>query len=236
MKFPYSIKSCNKLDKTIQVLCPFIEKQINTQHKSSWSEFDLRRELVACILGSQVRYETALKALLLLEQADLLNDDHWAGSAETFEDEVFNVLSGQTLSSNEKWCYRFPKVRSKQISKTRDRISDRSLSDRISEFRNPKKLRAILVNEIPGLGPKQASMFLRNIGISYDLAILDTHVLNYMDLKNLLSLKKVKVNTIKNYEQSEKIVNKYAKKIGYPVGFMDWALWATMRAAKELAL
>ncbi len=234
MKFPYSIKSCEKLDKTIQVLCPFIEKQINTQYKSSWSEFDLRRELVACILGSQVRYETALKALLLLEKAKLLNDDHWTGPNDTFEAEVFNVLSGGTLNFNEKWCYRFPKIRSKQISKTRDKISERSISERIYDFKNPKKLREVLVFEISGLGPKQASMFLRNIGISYDLAILDTHVLNYMDLKNLLCLKKAKVNTIKNYEKSEKIVNKYAKEIGYPVGFMDWALWATMRAAREL--
>lgn len=231
-----SLNLCKKLERTIRGLCPVIEQRINAKNNFPWTEFDLRKELVACILGSQVRHEMATIALELLEQAQLLDEAFWTGPCNTFESDVFSVLSGQTHTFERKWSYRFPAVRSQQIAKTRDAVVKKSLSDRLSEIADPKKLREQLVKEIAGLGPKQASMFLRNIGRCYDLAILDTHVLKFMDLKSLLCLKKAKINTVKNYETTEKIVVSYAKKLGYPVGYMDWALWITMRAARELGI
>jgi N-glycosylase/DNA lyase len=122
------------------------------------------------------------------------------------------------------------------LAKTRNAIAEQSLSERLSKSFDPKKLRKELVKDISGLGPKQASMFLRNIGRCYDLAILDTHVLRFMDVRNLLCLKKTKINTLKSYERTEKIVVNYANELGYPAGYMDWAIWATMRAARELGI
>ncbi len=225
-----------RLERTVRGLCPLIEQQVNAKNSLSWTEYELRRELVVCILGSQVRHEMATTALERLEQAQLLHDDWWSGSRDTFESKVFDVLSGRTLHFQEKWCYRFPKARSQQLAKARDAIAEKSLSERLSKFSDPKRVRKELVKDISGLGPKQASMFLRNIGRCYDLAILDTHVLRFMDVKNLLCLNKTKINTVKAYERAERIAVNYAKELGYPVGYMDWAIWATMRAAKELGI
>lgn len=236
MKTSISVRVCNRLERTVRRLCPLIEQQVDAKSSSPWTGYDLRRELVACILGSQVRHEMATTALERLEEAQLLNDTWWTGSRDTFESNVFDVLSGRTPHFKRKWCYRFPKARSQQLAKARDAIAEQSLSERLSKFSDPKRVRKELVKDISGLGPKQASMFLRNIGRCYDLAILDTHVLRFMDVKNLLCLKKTKINTVKAYERTEKIVVNYANELGYPAGYMDWAIWITMRAARELGI
>ena len=236
MRTLISVQVCKRLESAVRGLCPLIEQRVNAKNSLSWTEHELRRELVVCILGSQVRQEMATTALERLEQAKLLHDTWWSGSRDTFEYQVFDVLSGRTLHYQGKWCYRFPKVRSQQLAKARDAIADQPLSKRLSKCSDPKKLRKQLVKDISGLGPKQASMFLRNIGRCYDLAILDTHVLRFMDVKNLLCLKKTKINTVNAYERTERIVVNYAKELGYPVGYMDWAIWATMRAARELGI
>jgi N-glycosylase/DNA lyase len=79
-------------------------------------------------------------------------------------------------------------------------------------------------------------MFLRNIGMSYDLAILDTHVLRFMDMQDILPMNQARVGTLSGYEKAERVVVDYADILGYPVGYLDWAIWATMKAARELGL
>ena len=222
------------LERTICKLCSIIEKQVLMEGDCDWSEKDLRKELVACILGSQVRFEMATEALKYLENDSLLDDCWWKGGKLNFEEKVFNVLSGKKISFHKKWCYRFPKAKSIQISKARDAVAVRPLLDRIKESSDPIKLRKSLVRDISGIGPKQASMYLRNVGVSYDLAILDTHVLSYFDIKRLINHKETKINTIKAYENTEKIVMKYANEMGYPTGYVDLAIWATIKAANEI--
>jgi len=79
-------------------------------------------------------------------------------------------------------------------------------------------------------------MFLRNIGMSYDLAILDTHVLGFMSLQDGLQVNVTHVRTLPSYERTERILVRYADTVGFPVGYLDWAIWATMKAARELRL
>ena len=79
-------------------------------------------------------------------------------------------------------------------------------------------------------------MFLRNIGRSYDLAILDSHVLRFMDIQDILPMTQARIGTVAGYERAERTVVDYAVTLGYPVGYLDWAIWATMKAARELGL
>lgn len=223
-----------RFDITIRKLCSFIEKNIFTDFVPS--EYYLRRELVACILGSQVRYEMALSALKRIENSGLLDDKWWYCISDNFESKVFDLLSGNTLLDPDKFCYRFPKIRAHQLTKARNTLAGQSLSQWLCITSDPKCMRQKLVINISGLGPKQASMFLRNIGKSYDLAILDTHVIRFMNMKNLLHTKPVNIGTLSSYERVEKIFVDYADTLGCPVGYLDLAIWATMRAAKELGL
>jgi N-glycosylase/DNA lyase len=78
-------------------------------------------------------------------------------------------------------------------------------------------------------------MFLRNANGSYDLAILDRHVLRYMEAMNLGSKTNSNVTSISQYERVEMQLRKHADSLGYPVGLLDWAIWIVMRSASRIA-
>ena len=82
-----------------------------------------------------------------------------------------------------------------------------------------------------GFGPKQASMFLRNIGCTYDLAILDRHVLRYMVMQGLISPLRTDSISLTQYESIEFAMENYAILLGYSIGYVDLAIWIAMRAA-----
>ena len=234
----YQHPSCirHRLDRTIRALCPLIEDQIKSREAKSWSEYELRKELVGCILGSQVRHEMAVAAVENLEETGLLDDSCWNIREQDFSTEVFNVLSGQRNDLRRSNRYRFPRSRATQLSQARDALAEAPLDTRLASGQAPRTLRNKLVADIPGLGPKQASMFLRNIGRSYDLAILDSHVLRFMDIQDILPMTQARIGTVAGYERAERTVVDYAVTLGYPVGYLDWAIWATMKAARELGL
>jgi N-glycosylase/DNA lyase len=236
MKLTSTAQTSKNLNRSVRALCPLIEDQIKAKSDSAWTEYALRREMVSCILGSQVKYEMATFALERLEESGLLDDHWWKNTDETFEFLVFDALNDSSPQCKGNGRYRFPKTRANQLAKARDAVAKKSIFERLSETSCPKRMRHRLVSDISGLGPKQASMFLRNTGRSYDLAILDTHVLRFMDMQNRLCLKKTTIGTIPSYERAERIVVDFADELGYPVGYLDLAIWATMRAARELGL
>lgn len=224
------ISNPEQLENTVQVLCKIVEKKQYLHYDTS--EYSLRRELVACILSSQVKYEMAKAALSRIEGAGLLTDKWWCDNNNQFESRIVEELSGSNLGAYR--SYRFPRSRASQLAKARDAIVARTLTERVYCGNKPLIIRRHLIADIAGMGPKQASMFLRNSGISYDLAILDTHVLHYLYIKKILSLEQLKVSTLSTYEKVESIVIQYAESLGCLVGHLDLAIWATMRAAKEL--
>ena len=227
----------HQIDRTIRVLFPIIEERIRSNKVRCWREYDLRKELVGCILGSQVRYEMAVAATANLISAGLLDDVCWISlEDEDFEYRILDVLTGKIDGLPYNGSYRFPKARSKQLAQVRNALARVPLTIRLECSKVSKHLRKGLVNDIPGLGPKQASMFLRNIGRSYDLAILDTHVLRFMDMQELLPIGQASIGTIRGYEKAEEIAIDYAKLNGHPAGYLDLAIWATMKAAREMGL
>lgn len=226
-----------RINSAIRILCPIIDERIKARAGIEWCEEELRKELVACILGSQVRHEMSVAAMRNLEFAGLLDDDRWATElGEDFSSRVYAVLAGQWPDLPCRGRYRFPKARADQVARARDELARLPLEARLNSTQDTKQLRQQLVSDISGLGPKQASMFLRNIGRSYDLAILDTHVLRFLDMQEALPDTRVRLGTVAGYETVEGAVVNYADSLGYPAGYLDWAIWATMKAASELAL
>src|SRR5256885_1237436 len=63
-----------------------------------------------------------------------------------------------------------------QTKKGQIKIKEKLLS------KDRKELREFLVDNVKGLGMKEASHFMRNIGIGKDLAILDRHILKNLKL------------------------------------------------------
>lgn len=222
------------LERTVRALCPVVSRRIASLRSQMRSEHALRRELVGCILGSQVRQEAAIQATSNLADAGLLSDYWWRSRRRDFEANVLSVLSGRHRSLRTPVRYRFPKARSRQLRETRDTLLSMPLAARLSAQVEPRELRKNLIAELSGLGPKQASMFLRNTGITFELAILDTHVLKFIVMQRLAMQGSIGVHSIRAYERTELILIRYAESVGYPPGCLDIAIWATMRAATEL--
>jgi N-glycosylase/DNA lyase len=107
--------------------------------------------------------------------------------------------------------------------------SDRTIRGLIHEADGAHEARRILVGEVPGLGPKQASLFLRNIGFTLDLAILDCHVLRYMAWQGTPELAEPP-RSVKRYEHLEDLLRADADRHGVALGELDRAIWLVMRA------
>lgn len=82
-----------------------------------------------------------------------------------------------------------------------------------------------LVDNVKGLGLKEASHFLRNIGLGQDIAILDTHILK--NLKKFNILKKIPLSLSKKaYLDTEIRMKEFSKDINIPIDALDLLFWS----------
>lgn len=221
----------SQIEKAIKSLCPEIWGNIVSQKQLALTEEYLWEELVNCILSSQVKYELSFAVTQRLKEKGLLGFDI---GEDMLEQELASFLSLPIELSGRLTKYRFPNIKAKQIATARKNIYGEggSLRAALNEISDPADIREFLVESVPGVGMKQASMYLRNVRNSYDLAIIDTHVLNYMRM-NDLTLKKSNSISKTQYLTKESTLVKYSSKFGYPVGCVDYAIWIVMRVARK---
>ena len=79
-----------------------------------------------------------------------------------------------------------------------------------------------LVENIKGLGFKEASHFLRNIGFE-DVAIIDFHIIDLLVREGLI--KKPKSLTKKRYLEIEQVLDEIAKRLDINLAELDLYLW-----------
>jgi len=80
------------------------------------------------------------------------------------------------------------------------------------------------VANVLGLGYKEASHFLRNIGLGEDLAILDRHILKNLALLGVID-KVPESPTKRLYIEIEKQMTAFSSQAGIPMGQLDLLLW-----------
>ncbi len=85
-----------------------------------------------------------------------------------------------------------------------------------------KEMRDWLFENIKGLGMKESSHFLRNIGYK-DVAIIDFHIVDLMVEEKLI--KKPKTITPKRYLEIEFILENLGKKVNLNLAELDLYLW-----------
>lgn len=116
--------------------------------------------------------------------------------------------------------YRYPNTRAKYIAEARKYAY--SLRDILRSFKNEKELRDWLVNNIKGIGYKEASHFLRNIGYS-NFAIIDFHIIDVLVKHNIIE--EPKTLTKNKYLEIEEVLRKIAKKATLNLAELDLYLW-----------
>lgn len=136
--------------------------------------------------------------------------------------EGFVSLSPENLALRLKALgHRFPNTRARYISEARKYLY--SLNGVISDLSSDEEgLRMWLSDNIKGLGLKESSHFLRNIGFE-NFAIVDFHIADFLSDNGLIV--KPKTITKRAYLDIESVLRSIGKKVGLNMAELDLYLW-----------
>lgn len=188
-----------------------IEARIQSFRKlwAKGSEREIFTELVFCLLTPQTKARQGEKAIELLTRKNLI----FNGDAKELAHHL-NIV-------------RFRNKKAEYIIEARKKFilnGKPALKKTLRNCINPFAMREYLAREVKGLGWKEASHFLRNIGLGRDLAILDRHI-----LKNLMRagcIESVPTNlTRESYLATEEKMRQLAKVLNMPFEHLDFVLW-----------
>jgi len=220
-----------RLREAVEAISPDIKARADVGPRDH-EERSLWWELSCCLLSSQVPFDLAVAAADRIDTEGLL----WTqtGCAASFANDIEALLRYPFEVDGRMRHYRFPTSRGRQLAETHSRVTScfGSLGGLLSRYADANDARQWLVAHSPGIGPKQASMFLRNIGHSYDLAVLDRHVATYMSALGIEMPGRI-ASGLTGYMRREQALRSHAKDLGLSVGLMDWAIWIVMRVAKN---
>ena len=127
--------------------------------------------------------------------------------------------------------HRFHNNKTKFIIEARGHIDIKPKILELVKEEGEKGAREWLVKNIKGIGYKEASHFLRNVGFK-NLAILDRHILNLM-VENGMIKEKPKSLSIKIYLEMEEKFIALAAKLKMPPAELDLFMWY-MKAGEVL--
>lgn len=119
--------------------------------------------------------------------------------------------------------HRFHNNKAKYITQARCHVDIKQKIKSIVKKEDEAEAREWIVKNIKGLGYKESSHFLRNIGYK-NLAILDRHILNVMHNHKLLKQKPKTLNK-KNYLEIESDFLNLAKKLNMSAAELDLYMW-----------
>ena len=151
----------------------------------------------------------------------LMTANFSAKRAIAIQDEIgdgfFTLPENELAERLRKAGHRYPNARARYITEARKHIS------RLNSLpESGHRAREWLVENIKGLGYKEASHFLRNIGYK-NLAIVDFHIADVLERYSLA--KRPRTMTPKKYMEMEHILGEVAARLGMSPGELDLYLW-----------
>jgi N-glycosylase/DNA lyase len=117
---------------------------------------------------------------------------------------------------------RFHNTKAKRIAEARAAFD--AIGGRLAATSDARELRTWLVGNVKGLGWKEASHFLRNIG-RRNLAILDRHILKNLKYHGALASIPGTL-TPKRYVTIERHFDRFARTMGIPMDELDLLFWS----------
>lgn len=121
---------------------------------------------------------------------------------------------------------RFYKNKSGYLNEMKSKCDgiNKELEDLKIEKKKSADVREYLVKNVKGLGLKEASHFLRNIGYR-DLAILDRHIMKNLVKLNVINEVPSTLTPKRYYEIEEKFI-KFSKTVKIPIDELDLLFWS----------
>jgi len=164
-------------------------------------------ELVYCLLTPQSSAAHAEQVVAKLRDAGFHNN---------------SIIPEPFLRQKE--CYiRFHRTKSRHLIMMKGQFN--VLAQKLSGSDSAFELREWLVKYVVGLGYKEATHFLRNIGKNDTLAILDRHILRNLKRLNVIHSIPKSISR-KTYLHIEKQFASFAKNIGILLDELDLLFWS----------
>jgi N-glycosylase/DNA lyase len=194
-----------------------VEKRLSEFEKSKDKDEQILKELVFCLCTPQTDAHKAWSAVEELwstpERKNLkviakVLRKHGVRFHNNKADRIFSALETYPSSIHLRSC----------------------VSSLFKTIRETKSVRNALSDLTPGLGLKEASHFLRNIGYGNDICILDRHILR--KLKENKVIQDIPKLSDKKYLEIEGKMIEFAKKKKIPVAALDLVFW--YQAKKEI--
>ncbi|MFO8109696.1 MAG: N-glycosylase/DNA lyase [Thermoplasmata archaeon] len=165
-------------------------------------------EMAFCLFTPQSKAKSCWDAVEELKENELLEK----GIAE----DISKVIN-QVRFRNRKAVY-FVEARDKFGS------GGGNIKNKIMEMEDVKDTRGWLVDNVKGLGYKEASHYLRNIGLGKNIAILDRHILRNLERYNVIE--EVPTNlTPSKYVEIEEKMKAFSERVNIPLHHLDLLLW-----------
>jgi N-glycosylase/DNA lyase len=164
-------------------------------------------ELIYCLLTPQSSAKNAEQVVSLLQSAGFHYKDV---NPEPF--------------LRRKDCYiRFHRTKSRHLLRMKDQFP--VIAQKLSEQVSALDLREWLVKNVLGLGYKEASHFLRNIGKNDGLAILDRHILRNLNRLGVIDSIPKSISK-KHYLEIERCFSKFSLDLGIALDELDLVFWS----------
>jgi N-glycosylase/DNA lyase len=202
--------SLAELKKEYSAKKQLIEQRLR-EFKETWKSGNnaVFSELAFCICTPQ---SSALKCDAAVQ---FLNEKNLMQSSST---QIAAILSKKVRFHNNKAAY-IALARGQLMPNTKQKLIDLGIES------NPIATRNQLAENIKGLGMKEASHFLRNIGFGKELAILDRHIVRNLLRYGAISEMPKNLNK-KNYLLIEEKMLAFSKRIGIPLAELDLLFWS----------
>jgi len=196
-----------KLRETIEKL----KKEIGSEVKIALAEFEKRR-----MLSKEDKFLELCFCILVANSSLEKTFDIWKKIGSEFLRLSKNELSKKLKENG----YRFYNKRAEYIVQAREKIDK---LEEILNLSNEFKIRETLVENFKGIGWKEASHFLRNLGYK-NFAIIDRHVLRTLSRFGLIDKIPNSLNK-KTYLEIEKILRETAERLGISLAELDFYLF-----------
>ncbi|MBI4536302.1 MAG: N-glycosylase/DNA lyase [Ignavibacteriae bacterium] len=163
-------------------------------------------ELVYCLLTPQSSAVNAAKAVDALKVADLFHND----------------IQPAELLHQSHYYVRFHNTKGKHLNAAKAMFPD--IVAVLTNGMTSQQQRKWLADNVMGMGWKEASHFLRNIG-RRNLAILDRHILKNLKRHNVIRSLPLSL-TSKRYLTIERKFNRFADFVGITMDELDLLFWS----------
>ncbi len=205
------LETLNEVKGTYFLIKDEIENRLEEFQKKgrSGSDEEIFTELVFCLLTPQSKAKSCWLAVQNLINSDLI----FQGTASEISKEL-NIV-------------RFRNNKARYIVKAREfftKDEEISIKSILTQKKNVFSKIEWLVKDVKGIGYKEASHFLRNIGFGKQIAILDRHILKNLKLYRVIG-DIPKMLSKKKYFDIEKKMLDFSKEIEISMVHLDLLFW-----------